>query len=119
VTLTRLFLAWVPVAVVFAAVGGLGAGLAKLSPTEAPDEWRKMALWRSLEAAAVTLFASLWFDSLGHGGWWLLFSLLGLTVALAQQPGPGTVIGGTPLARATRDVARFLVAGAILAWRLS
>ena len=65
-TLTRLFLAWVPVAVVFAAVGGLGAGLAKLSPTEAPDEWRKMALWRSLEAAAVTLFASLWFDSLGY-----------------------------------------------------
>ena len=118
-TLTRLFLAWVPVAVVFAVVGGLGAGFAKLSPTEAPDEWRKMALWRSVEAAAVTLFASLWFDSLGHGGWWVLFLLLGLTVALAQLPSTATSSGGTPLARATRDVARYLVAGAILAWRLS
>ena len=118
-TLTRLFLAWVPVAVVFAVVGGLGAGFARISPTESPDEWRRLALWRSLEAAAVTLFASLWFDSLGHGGWWLLFTLLGLIVTVAQLPSTGTPIGGTPLTRAARDVARYVLAGAILAWRLS
>lgn len=29
------------------------------------------------EAALLTAFAALWFASLGHGGWWLLFAVLG------------------------------------------
>src|SRR5256885_7470183 len=76
---------------------------------------------------SVTLLASLWFDSLGHGGWWLLFALLGLIISLARLRGTTTPVAGTPeggwrrreaLIRAGRDVARYLLAGAILAWRL-
>ena len=32
------------------------------------------------EAALLTAFAALWFGSLGHGGWWLLFAVLGCLV---------------------------------------
>src|SRR5207302_1792163 len=39
--------------------------------------------WRLVEAGLLTLFASLWFDSIGSGGWWLLFLLVG---ALATIP---------------------------------
>jgi hypothetical protein len=38
------------------------------------------------DALLFTLFASLWFASLGHGGWLLLFFLLGLLIE-----GPGRV----------------------------
>ena len=33
-----------------------------------------------VEAALLTLVAALWFASLGHGAWWLLFLVLGLLV---------------------------------------
>ena len=37
-----------------------------------------------VDALLFTLFASLWFASLGHGGWVLLFTLLGI---LLEGPG--------------------------------
>jgi len=137
VTLGRLVLAWLPVAVVFIVIAGLGTRFYSASGAEPTNEWTRPEkvwmftkwdiLWRSLEAAAVTLFASLWFDSLGHGGWWLLFSLVGLIVSFARLQGATTSIAGTPegtwrrreaLIHATRDVVRYVLAGAILAWRL-
>ncbi|HQR17305.1 MAG TPA: hypothetical protein PK948_02985 [Gemmatimonadales bacterium] len=36
-----------------------------------------------IEALLFTLIAGLWFASLGHGGWWLLFGLVGLLVEWA------------------------------------
>ncbi len=36
-----------------------------------------------VEALLFTLIAGLWFASLGHGGWWLLFGLMGLLVEWA------------------------------------
>jgi hypothetical protein len=36
-----------------------------------------------IEALLFTLIAGLWFASLGHGGWWLLFALMGLLVEWA------------------------------------
>jgi hypothetical protein len=33
-----------------------------------------------IEAILLAMFASLWFASLGHGGWWLLFGVLGLLI---------------------------------------
>jgi hypothetical protein len=116
VTLTRLVLAWLPVAAEFLIVSGFQQPAAPPAPTGA--RWaltRREALWRSLEAAAVTLVASLWFDSLGHGGWWLLFLLVGLLVTLARLPDPYDRGGVT---RVVRDAARYVLAGAILAWRL-
>jgi len=79
--------------------------------------------WRPVEAAVVTLFASLWFDSLGAGSSWLLFFLVGLLVAFPRrlvmlqhvEPQRRRHL----LAHAGLDVARYVAAGALLAWRLA
>ncbi|HEX4602212.1 MAG TPA: hypothetical protein VH116_12515 [Gemmatimonadales bacterium] len=131
-TLTRLVLAWLPVALEFALVDHVGGWFdrpaAGATPTDAPVTGGVVPalLWRSLEAAVVTLFASLWFDSLGHGAWWLVFLLVGLMVSLAQGAGasaraPGA--RGLPDERRAlwwtiRETIRYVVAGGLLAWRL-
>jgi hypothetical protein len=116
VTLGRLLLAWLPVALWFALADLAGRKLQRRfpawpagNPPDAAMTTRGLAV-RSLEAVVVTLFASLWFDSLGHGGWWLLFLLVGVLAAgLPRRPG---------LVPALVDVLRYVAAGAILAWRL-
>jgi len=127
VSLGRLVLAWAPVAAWFViatwAIPLLVAALAKRpdQPGIAIAVERSLLKWRLAEAALLTLLASLWFDSLGSGGWWLLFLLVG---ALAVVP---TWLGawrraemprGTSLVGVCADLARYVVAGAILAWRL-
>lgn len=76
---------------------------------------------RLVEALLVTLIASLWFDSLGSGEWWLLFLLFG---ALVTSPkwfvqGPDPLAQRVTIADTVCDLLRYLVAGALLAWRLS
>jgi hypothetical protein len=103
VTLGRLALAWLPVAVWFLAVDWVER---RADPPPVRPNYR-----RALEALLVTLFASLWFDSLGSGGWWVLFLLVGAIAAgLPQRP---------PWRGALIDIGRYLLAGAILAWRLA
>jgi hypothetical protein len=132
VTLTRLFLAWLPVAVWFlvvtlVAIPLLAAALSRPSGQQAVlvgwsvPHAKTVAKWRLAEAAILTLFASLWFDSLGSGGWWLLFLLVGVLIAGAEWVGTfsrADVPLRASLAGACGDVVRYLVAGAILAWRL-
>ncbi len=124
-TLGRLVLAWLPVAVWFVlatyAIPLLVAAISQ--PVGQPGAWPPVALplltWRLVEAGLVTLFASLWFDSLGSGGWWLLFLLVGALATIPLWLSPRSELPGR--ARATgacADVARYVVAGAILAWRL-
>lgn len=132
-TLARLVLAWLAVAVEFVLVDRvsrwLDRGAAGDAPAPAPVTGGvgPALLWRALEAAAVTLFASLWFDSLGHGGWWLVFLLVGLMVSLAQgagaaarAPGPRGPAGDQrdALRWTIRETSRYVLAGGILAWRL-
>ena len=76
---------------------------------------------RLVEAALLTLIASLWFDSLGSGGWWLLFSLLGALVTSPQwfAIGPNPAAKRALFAGAIADLTRYVIAGALLAWRLS
>jgi hypothetical protein len=113
VTLGRLVLAWVAVTVVFVVAAGLWP------PPSLGRLWwltgRDLS-WRALEAGATTLFGSLWFDSLGSGEWWLLFLLVGIMVSLARLPGPAP--RREAILRSVRDVLRYLLAGAVLAWRL-
>lgn len=45
-----------------------------------PASWR----WSLGIAALITLFGSLWFASLGSGGWWLVFGLVGLLVGVER-----------------------------------
>jgi hypothetical protein len=123
-TLPRLLLAWLAVGVWFLAVRW-AARRWMLHDATATAPWAPgaaAARATALEAAGVTLFASLWFDSLGHGGWWLLFLLLGLLVTLAPRlghaPPPSSRPRRTTLLAGLADVARYVGAGAVLAWRL-
>ena len=125
-TLARLVLAWLPVAAWFV-VATLGIPLlmrwlSQPAPhvgagTAAPRGFWK---WPIAEAGLLTLFASLWFDSLGSGGWWLLFALVaGLATLPKWLPGPERAVPNRVLlAGACADLARYEIAGAILAWRL-
>lgn len=124
-TLTRLVLAWLLVAVWFVmaslAIPIVLAALAR--PADAPAVVGiplPPLRWRLVEAALLTLFASLWFDSLGSGGWWLVFLLVGALAtvptwlpARPEHPPKQVLVIG-----ACADAARYVVAGAILAWRL-
>jgi hypothetical protein len=69
------------------------------------------------EGFVLALFAALWFGSLGHGGWGLLFTTLGLLIEVParlrdERPVPRRwlAVGGRVL--------RIVVAGALLAWGL-
>ena len=117
-TLTRLVFAWLPVAVEFLIIDGLSARSQSVDALVPREAWRltqRDVLWRSVEAAGVTLFGSLWFDSLGRGGWWLLFALVGFLVGV-QRLWQGQ-LRLEPRGLAV-DVTRYILAGGILAWRL-
>lgn len=109
-TLGRLFLAWLPVAAWFT---GVAATARRLMLTE--RTLRQLTQRASVEALLLTLLASLWFDSLGAGAWWVPASLIGALVAVA---------GMTPQPRRTIfllflvDLLRYVGAGALLVWRL-
>ncbi len=124
-TLGRLLLAWLPVAALFAVAPPIGyrwdVFLGKGLFVWSFNRWE--IGWRLAEAAVVTLFASLWFDSLGAGGWWLLFFLVGLLVAFPRRLVMWQHVDSQRrrhlLAHAGLDVTRYIAAGALLAWRLS
>lgn len=91
--------------------------------------WRDRLLVCSGESLLLSLFAALWFASLGHGGWLLLFALLGL---LMEGPArfrddlrqTGAAPGRLQVTRARwyrigLGVARVAGAGGLLAWRLA
>jgi acyl-CoA synthetase (AMP-forming)/AMP-acid ligase II len=110
VSLGRLVLAWLPVAVWFTGAAFVARRLA-LSERAFPA----LTIRAGVEALLLTLLASLWFDSLGAGVWWLPASLIGALVALAgvnAQP-PRTVVMLFLV-----DLLRYLGAAALLVWRL-
>ena len=122
-TLTRLFFAWLPVAAWFVVAPPIGDRV-DLFVGRRYFVWgysRWALTGRLLEALVVTLLASLWFDSLGSGGWWLLFLLFGV---LAAYPVRWQLLATSAAERKRElvvglmDTARYMVAGAILAWRL-
>ncbi len=91
--------------------------------------WRDRLLVCSGESLVLSLFAALWFASLGHGGWLLLFALLGL---LMEGPArfrddlreAGAMPGQLEFTRVRwyrigLGVARVVGAGGLLAWRLT
>jgi hypothetical protein len=125
VTLGRLLLAWLPVAALFAVAPPIGYRW-DVFVSQGFFIWmynRWELGWRLAEAGVVTLFASLWFDSLGAGGWWLLFLLVGLLAAFPRRLVMWQYVEPERrrhlLAHAGLDVARYVAAGALLAWRLA
>jgi hypothetical protein len=105
VALGRLALAWI---IVWAWLVAWWLGERRLGPGSARKPIRRGQMWVPAgEALLLTLFAALWFGSLGAGTWWLPFLLVGL---LVEWP-----VGS---ARGAARVGRILVAGGLLAWRL-
>ena len=122
-TLTRLFLAWLPVAVWFVVAPPIGYRVDLVVGRQyfvwGYNRWAVMG--RLLEAVVATILGSLWFDSLGIGGWWLLFLLIGLLVAYPvrwQLLMTAASERRWELLVGLMDTARYIGAGAILAWRL-
>ncbi|MGH7528005.1 MAG: hypothetical protein ACREMX_15030 [Gemmatimonadales bacterium] len=78
-------------------------------------------LWIPLgQALLVTLLGTLWFGSLGAGAWWLVFALVGGIAEWPSSAGDRRPWRTTPRAVAAGSlrVARIVVAGGLLAWRL-
>ena len=125
VTLGRLFLAWLPVAALFVVAPPIGyrwdAVVGERAFVWSFNRWELR--WRLVEAGVVTLFASLWFDSLGAGSSWLLFFLVGLLVAFPRRLVMWQHVEPQRrrhlLTHAGLDVVRYVAAGALLAWRLA
>lgn len=112
-TLGRLLAAWLTVAVWFA---GIAWASRRLTGAEPALPWSaRRAVAPAAEALLITLLASLWFDTLGSGEWWLPAGLIGALTAVPR-------LGQAPWRRAALalviDVLRYVGAGAILTWRL-
>ena len=129
-SLTTSGTAFALVAVVFIAAGmvtgswGLGvgdSGTARMTR----QSWSAIArgVWpgATFEALVLTLVAALWFGSLGHGGWVILFLLLGALPAgdrwLRRR------LSGQAAGRETwafvASLLKYLLAGLVCVWRLT
>ena len=72
------------------------------------------------EALLLALLGGLWFGSLGAGGWWLVFGLVGALREWPAVPGrPSERSDLVSLGIALLRVSRTVVAGGLLAWRLA
>lgn len=115
--LSRLLLAWLAVSA-WLVLWELFAS--RLARPRGEGRWRRARLLLG-EALLLTLFGALWFGSLGAGSWWLVFGLVG---ALREWPGargrrPAEETDAMAVGLSLLRVARTLVAGGVLAWRLA
>jgi hypothetical protein len=135
VSLTSIAIAFGMVAVVFVAIGaasvrwvsgGRGPGAGGSSPPTAPLAWgaaiRIAWLPAAAEALLLTLLATLWFGSLGSGGWVWVFLLLGALAGGGDRWLRQRLAGG-PAWRDIRLFAagllKYLLAGGLCAWCLT
>ncbi len=118
-TLWTLTLAWAAVVPAFLVGGWLAGGAGREMGRRRLTAAAGLVL--TAEALVVTLLGALWFASLGAGGWWLVFGLVGLLVAGAERGLRSAFLRswgrGDTLAVAAA-LARYLVAGGLLAWLL-
>ncbi len=105
-TLVRLGAAWLTVALLFVAAAWLSG-----------DRDRRSAMVAAAEALLVTLLGALWFGSLGHGSWLLVFVLLGLLASGAERWRPSAARGPSRMLRFRATLAttiRYVLSGLIL-----
>ncbi len=113
----QLLLAWSAVGAWFLLWRLAGARTANGSLTPLTRAWLPLGI----EALLLVLFAALWFGSLGHGGWALLFLVTGLLIELpprlrARAADPKHNSISWP--NLTGALVRVLGAGALLTWLL-
>ena len=115
--LPRLLLAWLLVTLWFVAWHEARHRLADLPTRSLPAALKSALLPAAAEALLLTLFSALWFASLGHGGWWLLFLLVALLievpVRIRQHRTPLL-----PWREVALGLVRVVLAGGLLTWRL-
>ena len=134
-SLTPIGIAFGLVAVVFIAMGAAsvrwvsgrwGFRVGETSPLPTPLAWGSAlrAVWlpAAVEALALTLLASLWFASLGSGGWVVLFLLVGALAGGADRWTRSRLLGapaGDALRLLAASLLKYLVAGGVCAWCLT
>lgn len=134
-SLTPIGITFGLVAVVFIAMGaasvrwpggGWGLGVRGSSPPTTPLDWgaatRVAWLPATAEALLLTLLAALWFGSLGHGGWVLVFLLLGALAGGGERWLRHRLLGSpgrAELKLLAAALLKYLVAGALCAWCLT
>jgi hypothetical protein len=85
-SLTRIIIGWMLVWAMFLFWEALEGRLFRVASNERAGPHERTPLLRRppgayfIEALLLALIAGLWFGSLGHGGWMLLFGLVGLLV---------------------------------------
>ncbi len=120
-TLGQLVVAWLAVAawMIVTTVVALRLVAAMMTPPGQAGMGamvpKTLVWWRVIEALLLTLLGGLWFGSLGSGGWWLPFLLVGV---LAIGPRWLSALDRSGVVAALVDLARYVVSGAILAWIL-
>ena len=82
--------------------------------------WHRVLLepGRLVEAALFTLVAGLWFASLGHGGWLLLFPLLGAWAGWVAHRRTRAPLDAAAMKALAMVLVRTTVAGGLLQWIL-
>ncbi|HTO73584.1 MAG TPA: hypothetical protein VMJ30_07190 [Gemmatimonadales bacterium] len=113
----QLLLAWSAVVVWFLVWRLAGVRTAGASPIPIRRAWLPLGT----EALLLVLFAALWFGSLGHGGWALLFLVTGLLIELPPRLRAHAADAGRhPISwpNLTGALVRLLGAGALLTWLL-
>lgn len=110
------------VAIVFI---GVGAALLRWAPPPSAAwgaAFHVVWLPAAAEALVVTLFAALWFGSLGSGGWVVLFLLVGALAGGADRWTRRRLAGGharEDLKLLTVTLLKYVVAGGLCAWLLT
>jgi hypothetical protein len=127
-SLGTIAVAFVLVTALFNAAGLLTARWVMRGPesgTRAPGPGSVFrAVWpaATAEALVLTLLSALWFGSLGHGGWLLIFLFLGTLVAGGDR-WPRHRLLGTParleLGLFAAGLLKYLLAGLLLSWCLT
>lgn len=117
----QLLLAWSAVGAWFAVWRLAGSRSASAKSAAPLPSARRSVVPLGAESLLLVLFAALWFGSLGHGGWWLLFLVTGLLIELparlkTRAADPDRASFSWP--NLTGALVRLLGAGALLAWLL-
>lgn len=102
--------------------GVVGGGSSPAVPAGFRAAVRVVWLPAAAEALLVTLFAALWFGSLGSGGWVLLFLLVGALAGGTDRWTRRRLLGGRrrdDVRALVASLLKYLVAGGLCAWFLT
>jgi len=119
--LTRVVLGWLATWLFFLAWEAVEAKVAGGQREPGRTVLRRAPGAYFIEALLLALIGGLWFGSLGHGGWWLVFGLIGVLVEWAAWMRVADMDDApfAPLAHVLLGGLRGAAAGGILSFLLA